>query len=73
MGNYRFGGSRKLRSDLPAELALFPPLVLDRISTGWAFAWALTVANDPPDPLHKAFLKQVRKNFKPGFRPWGAR
>lgn len=37
MGSYRL----KVGSDLPEELALFPPLVLDRIRTDWTLAWAL--------------------------------
>ena len=37
-GKPPFSKLRELRCDLPQEFALFPPLVLDRISADWALA-----------------------------------
>ena len=45
-GKPPFSKLRELGSDLPEEFALFPPLVLDRISADWALAWALRGGND---------------------------
>ena len=45
-GKPPFSKLRELGCDLPEEFALFPPLVLDRISADWAFAWALRGGND---------------------------
>jgi len=37
-------------AETPQGVCLFPPLVLDRISADWAFAWALGLTrNCPPD------------------------
>jgi len=45
-GKPPFSKLRELGCDLPEEFALFPPLVLDRISADWALAWALRGGND---------------------------
>jgi transposase len=45
-GKPPFSKLRELGCDLPEEFALFPPLVLDRISANWALAWALRGGND---------------------------
>jgi hypothetical protein len=45
-GKPPFWKLRELGSDRPEEFALFPPLVLDRISADWALAWALRGGND---------------------------
>ena len=37
-GKSPFSKVRELGCDLPEEFALFPPLVLDRISADWALA-----------------------------------
>jgi len=45
-GKPPFSKLRELGCDLPEEFALFPPLVLDRISADWALAWPLRGGND---------------------------
>ena len=45
-GKSPFSKVRELGCDLPEEFALFPPLVLDRISADWALAWPLRGGND---------------------------
>ena len=45
-GKPPFWKLRELGSDLPKEFALFPLLVLERISADWALAWALRGGND---------------------------
>jgi hypothetical protein len=54
----------------------FPALKIsgvDRLRIAEAQINSTTDLFRDPRSINKAFLKQARKNFKPGFRPWGAR